>query len=112
MDYAFIPDLARRAAELAQTGLPTEHVAGRALFTDDHVKVLAFPFEAGQSLAEHTSPHPAIIHVLEGEATITLGDDTVQAQPGAWIHMDARLPHSIHAQTQFLMLLLVFRTVR
>lgn len=112
MDYAFIPDLARRAAELAQTGLPTEHVAGRALFTDDHVKVLAFPFEAGQSLAEHTSPHPAILHVLEGEATITLGADTVQARPGAWIHMDARLPHSIHAQTRFLMLLLVFRSVR
>ncbi len=111
MDYAFIPDLARRAAELAQTGLPTEHIAGRALFTDEHVKVLAFPFEAGQSLTEHTSPHPAIIHVLEGEARITLGDDAVEARPGSWIHMDAQLPHSIHAQTEFLMLLIIFRSV-
>ena len=110
MDYAFIPDLARRATELAQAGPPTEHVAGRALFTDDHVKVLAFPFEAGQSLAEHTSPHPAILHVLEGEAWITLGDDTVEARPGSWVHMDAGLRHGIHAQTRFLMLLLVFRS--
>lgn len=112
MDYTFIPDLARRAAELAQAGPPTEHVTARALFTDDHVKVVAFPFEAGQALAEHTSPHPAILHVLEGEATVTLGDDTVEARPGSWIHMDARLPHSITARTQFLMLLIVFRSVR
>lgn len=112
MNYAFIPDLALRAAELVRTGPPTEHVAGRALFTDDHVKVLAFSFEPGQSLAEHTSPHPAILHVLEGEGEITLGDDTVAVRPGSWVHMDARLRHGIHARTPFLMLLLVFRSAR
>ena len=112
MDYTLIPDLARRVAELAEAGHPTEHVQGRALYTDDHVKVLAFPFEAGQSLDEHTAPHPAILHFLDGEAAVRLGEDAVEAHAGAWVHLAPNVPHSIHARTPVLMLLLILRAVR
>lgn len=112
MDITFIPDLARRVAELAEEGHPTDHVQGRALYTDDHVKVLAFPFEAGQALAEHTSPHPVMLHFLEGEADVTLGEDAVEALAGAWVHLAPNVPHSIHARTPVLMLLLIFRSIR
>ena len=112
MDYTFIEDLARRVDELAAQGHPTEHIQGRALYTDEHVKVLAFPFEEGQTLEEHTAPHPAMLHFIEGAATVTLGDDTKEAQAGTWIHMRPQLPHSIHAKTPVLMLLLVLRAVR
>lgn len=57
MDYTYIPDIAARLEELtAQAPHPTDHLQGRALYTDDRVKVLAFPFEAGQALEEHTAP--------------------------------------------------------
>jgi quercetin dioxygenase-like cupin family protein len=112
MDYTLIPDLARRATELAEAGPPTDHVQGRALYTDEHVKVLAFPFEAGQSLDEHTAPHPATLHFLSGEADVTLGGDSVEARAGTWIHLAPGLPHGIHARTPVLMLLLILRTVR
>ncbi len=112
MDYTLIPDLARRAAELAEDGDPSEHVQGRALYTDDHVKVLAFPFEAGQALPEHTSPHPAMLHFLSGEADVTLGEDAVEARAGAWVHLAPRVPHSIRARTDVLMLLIILRSVR
>lgn len=111
MAYTYIPYLAERAAELARTGHPTNHVQGRALYTDDHVKVLAFPFEPGQALEEHTAPHPAMLHFLEGEADVTLGDDAVEARAGTWIHMAPELPHSIHARTSVLMLLFILRSV-
>ena len=42
------------------------------------------------------------------EATITLGDQTYEASAGAWAHMDTRLPHSIQAKTQVIMLLWMF----
>ena len=87
----------------------TEPIQGRALFTDDHVKMLAFPLKAGQTFEEHTAPHPAMLHFLEGEADVTLGGDTVEAQAGTWIHMPPELPHSIHAKTPFLMVLLGLR---
>ncbi len=112
MITTFIPDLARRVAELAEAGYPTEHVQGRALYTDEHLKVLAFPFEAGQSLAEHTAPHPAILHFLEGEADVTLGEDAVEARAGTWVHLAPNVLHSIHARTPVLMLLLILRSVR
>ena len=112
MDYTYIPDLAERAHELTSEGHPTKHIRGRALYTDEHVKVLAFPFEAGQTLEEHTTPHPAMLHFIEGEADVTLGDDAREARAGTWIHMPPRLPHSIHARTPALMLLLVLRAVR
>ncbi len=110
MDYTFIPDLAAHVAELvAQAPHPTEHVQARAVFTDEHVKVLAFPFEAGQALAEHTAPHPVALHFLSGEADVTLGPDAVEARAGTWIHLPPRLPHSIRARTDTVMLLFVFQ---
>jgi len=112
MEYTLIADLAARAAELAEAGHPTKHVQGRSVFTDDHLKVLAFPFEPGQSLDEHTAPHPAILHFLEGEADVTIGEEAVDARAGTWVHMAPNLPHSIRARTPVLMLLLILRTAR
>jgi quercetin dioxygenase-like cupin family protein len=112
MEYTFIANLAARAAELAEAGYPTKHVQGRALYTDDHLKVLAFPFEAGQALEEHTAPHPAILHFLDGEAEVTLGEEVVEARAGSWVHMAPDLPHSIRARTPALMLLVILRAVR
>ncbi len=109
-NYTFIPDLAARVAALvAQAPHPTEHVQGRALYTDHHVKVLAFPFERGQALEEHTAPHPIVLHFLEGEADVALGSEEMVVQAGAWLHLPPHLPHRIHARTRTMMLLLVFQ---
>lgn len=111
MDYTLIPDIATHLAELTtQAPHPTDHVQGRALYTDDHVKVLAFPFEVGQALEEHTAPHPAVLHFLEGEADVTVGSDAVEARAGTWIHVPSNLPHSIHARTPVLMMLLILKS--
>ena len=112
MDYTYIFDLSAHIAELTKAGHPTEHIPGRAVYTDEHVKALVFPFEAGQSLHEHTAPHPAMLIFIEGEADITLGSDTRKAHAGTWVHMPPNLPHSIHARTSVVMLLLILRTVR
>ena len=109
MEYTYIFNLGDHLETLTeQAKHPTEHLQARAIYTDERVKVLAFPFEAGQALTEHTAPHPAALHFLEGEADVTLGADAVKAQAGTWIHMPPRLPHSIHARTAVLMLLLIF----
>lgn len=107
--YTYIFNLAERVNELvAEAPHPTERLQGRAVYTDDRVKVLAFPFEAGQALTEHTAPHPVALHFLEGEANVTVGNDARDARAGTWIHLPAEAPHSIHARTDCLMLLLVF----
>ncbi len=49
---------------------------------------------------------PAVLHFPQGEAKLTLGDDTVEAQPGTWVHMPRGLRHGIQAKTPVVMLLL------
>ncbi len=103
-DYTHIIDLAGEAEP------PDNGILSRKLFDDDHVKAIVFGFAQGEELSEHTASLPAILHFLEGEATVTLGDDTVEARPNTWIHMPAHLKHSISAATPVSLLLLLLKS--
>jgi quercetin dioxygenase-like cupin family protein len=48
-----------------------------------------------------------MLHFLEGEAEVTLGEEKYEVGEGAWAHMRARLPHSVRAKTEVKMLLLL-----
>ena len=52
---------------------------------------------------------PAVLHFLQGEARLTLGDDLLEARPGTWVHMPKGLRHSIQAKTPVVMLLLLLK---
>ena len=69
-----------------------------------------FAFSKGQELSEHTSAMAAILHVLEGRATITLGEETIEGERDCWIHIPPQMPHSILAQTDFKMILLLVKS--
>ena len=56
--------------------------------------------------SEHTAFMPAIIQINSGEASLTIGGEAVSGKPGAWLHMLAKMPHSVKAQTPVVMLLL------
>ena len=46
---------------------------------------------------------------VKGEATLTLGDDTLEAKLSTWVHMPKGLRHSIQAKTPVVMLLLLLK---
>lgn len=79
------------------------------LTDDDNTKVVLFAFAAGDGLAEHVAPLPAIIQIVKGEASLTVGEETVVGKPGTWIHMAAKTPHSVKATTQMVMLLTLLK---
>ena len=68
-----------------------------------------FGFAPGQELTEHTASKPAVLHFLKGHAALTLGGDQLDARPGTWVHMPAQLPHSVVAQDEVIMLLIMFQ---
>jgi len=100
--YTHFPNL---LAELP--AIPAGSIVSRTVYSDDRMKAILFAFAAGQELSEHTAARPAILHILEGEADVTLGGDAFSAGPGFWAHMPPQLPHSIYAKTQVAMLLLM-----
>lgn len=84
---------------------PPESIVSRTLYTSETVRIVLFAFAPGQELTEHTSTREALIHVLDGEAVITLGGESVQASAGLLIRMAPNLPHSVKAQSAMRMLL-------
>jgi quercetin dioxygenase-like cupin family protein len=101
--YTVVADLA------SEIEPPQDGTLSRTIRQDERLKAVLFGFSAGQELSEHTASTPAIMHFLKGEATVTLGDDTVSAKAGTWIHMPPNLKHSIRADTPVSMLLLLLK---
>jgi quercetin dioxygenase-like cupin family protein len=102
-DYTLFLDLAK------ETQPPEKGILSRTLYNDDRLKVVLFGFAQGEELSEHTASMPAVLHFLRGEANVTLGDETVNAKAGTWVHMTKGLRHGIQAQTPVLMLLLLVK---
>lgn len=69
-----------------------------------------FAFDAGQNLSEHTAPFDASVQVLDGEARLVIGGEDVRVGPGELVVMPAHVPHSVHADRKFKMLLIMIRT--
>ena len=85
---AHISDLTKEAQP------PVKGILSRTIFNDQKVKVVIFGFAQDEELSEHTASMPAILHILSGTATLTLGGQTHQAQSGTWVHMPAHLPQA------------------
>jgi len=103
-NYVYIQDI-----QSLIDSIQPESIVSRTVYSDAQLKLVLFGFDAGQSLSEHTASQPAIIQILQGEAEITLGIDTKEANAGTWIHMPANLSHSVIAKTRLIMLLTLLK---
>lgn len=99
MTATVISDLA------AELPLAEDGTLSRVLYRDDRMRVVGFAFAAGQELTEHTSAVPVVIQVVKGRLDLVLGGEKAEATPGSWIHLPARLPHTVRATEPTIMLL-------
>jgi quercetin dioxygenase-like cupin family protein len=89
---------------------PTEQgIASRILAKSSGGSLTLFAFDEGQGLTEHTSPFDALVLVLEGSLTLTIGGSPVQARPGTIVRMPAHVPHALEAPEPCRMLLIMLR---
>ena len=89
--------------------LTEEGIASRVLARTAGGNLTLFAFDAGQDLTEHTSPFDALVMVLEGSLTLTIGGKEVPAVPGTIVRMPANMPHAVSAPQPARMLLLMLR---
>lgn len=70
----------------------------RTVLTADGVRFVVLAIAAGSGLKEHRTPkHPLLMQALDGEVRVTVaGEDTV-LRPGDFLHLDAGVPHAVHA---------------
>jgi len=102
--YTYFENLSAEISEI-----PPDSIVSRTLYDDDQHKAILFGFAAGQELSEHTASQTALLYFVQGKAKLTLGGDESRAVPGTWVRMAPRLPHSVLAETQLVMLLILLK---
>jgi quercetin dioxygenase-like cupin family protein len=72
--------------------------------------VTLFAFDVGEGLSEHTAPYDALLHLLEGEAEVTIAGSRNFMRQGEAIVLPAGKPHAVRASKRFKMLLTMIRS--
>jgi len=72
--------------------------------------VTIFAFDQGQGLSEHTAPFDALVHIMDGEAEISISGEPHRLQEGEMIIMPGGKPHAVKAIKQFKMMLVMIRS--
>jgi quercetin dioxygenase-like cupin family protein len=84
-------------------------VVSRTLIDKSVGTVTVFAFDSGQGLSEHTAPFDALVQIIDGTADITIAGSVHTVREGEMIIMPANKPHSLKANPQFKMLLIMIR---
>lgn len=98
--FVYLPDLLTTLGDL-----PPDSILSRTVHQDARCRVILFGFAPGQELSEHTASKPAILHILRGEGTLTLGGERRAFAAGAWAYMQPHQPHSVQATSAVVLLL-------
>ena len=69
--------------------------------------ITLFAFDSGEGLSEHTAPFDAIAQIIDGEAEISIDKSSFLLKEGQMIIMPANIPHALHAQQRFKMMLIM-----
>jgi quercetin dioxygenase-like cupin family protein len=99
MGHTLITDIA------AEVEVPKDGTLSRVLHRDDSVRAVAFAFDTGQELTEHTATRPAVVQVISGRIETGVGDDSFEMAPGAWLLLEPNQPHSLRATEPSVVLL-------
>ncbi len=72
--------------------------------------ITLFAFDKGEGLAEHSSPHDALVQVLDGKVEIVIAGISYFLQAGQNILLPANIPHALKATEQFKMMLTMIKS--
>jgi quercetin dioxygenase-like cupin family protein len=84
-------------------------VVSRTIVDRDAGTVTLFAFDQGQGLSEHTTPYDALVHVIDGEAIVTIDSQPLKLRSGEATIMPASHPHALRAESGFKMILVMIK---
>jgi quercetin dioxygenase-like cupin family protein len=84
-------------------------VVSRQLVKNRSGSVTLFAFDRGEGLSEHTTPHDALVVVLDGRAEITVLGGVHTVGEGEAILLPGGEPHAVSAPERFTMALVMLK---
>jgi quercetin dioxygenase-like cupin family protein len=85
-------------------------IVSRVVLKTPTGSITVFAFDAGQSLSEHRVPHGALVHLLDGEAEVTVAGVPHRLRTGEALLMPPDAPHTVRADSRFKMMLTLLRS--
>ncbi|VVB70340.1 AraC-like ligand binding domain protein [uncultured archaeon] len=85
-------------------------VVSREIVRKSTGTITLFAFDEGQGLSEHTAPFDALVQILDGEAEITISDQTYHLKEGQMVILPVNEVHALKAINKFKMLLIMIRS--
>lgn len=82
-------------------------IVSKTLVQNKAVSQTLFAFSEGEEISTHASHGDAMVQVLDGVATITIGSEVFDVSAGETIVMPADVPHAVQAKTKMKMFLTV-----
>lgn len=84
-------------------------VVSRTIAQRDDLSITLFAFDQGEAISAHSSPGDALVHILDGTAEITIGEEKIMAKAGEVVVMPNNVPHALDAVEKFKMFLVVVK---
>jgi len=72
--------------------------------------ITLFAFDKDQGLSEHSAPYDALVFIVDGEATITIGGQPYRVKKNEMMILPANIPHALQADHPFKMLLTMIKS--
>lgn len=82
-------------------------IVSRTLVQNRALNITLFAFDKDEEISSHESKGDALVYVLDGTASITIGGGVHTCTAGQTIVMPAGIPHALEAAEPFKMLLVV-----
>ncbi len=86
---------------------PKEGIFSKVLAKSDNYNYTLMCLAAGADIDEHTSTKNGVVQILKGRGTFTLFGKDIEMKPGVFIFMPKNAPHSLKADEDLAILLLL-----
>jgi quercetin dioxygenase-like cupin family protein len=77
--------------------ISTSATTSRSLVDNGRVRVVAFAFDTGEQLTEHTAAMPVVVQLLTGAMRFEVAGEAHHLSPGDCVYLAAKEPHSLEA---------------
>ncbi len=94
---------------MKQLKIQEKSIVSRQIIKKPNGNITLFAFDKDESLTEHTSPYEALVQIVKGRMTITIGGNPFQVEEGEIILLPPDVPHGLVAIDKTIMLLTMIK---
>jgi quercetin dioxygenase-like cupin family protein len=86
-----IPDV------LATAPIQPDKIGHHTVLSAGGARVIVLALDAGQTMREHRTHHPIVLHALDGKVRVTADGSSYDLSPGGLLYLPNAMPHSVEA---------------